>query len=242
MTTIRRAIPLTVLLAACGGGGTSAPDVGGKAPDAGSVADAGSLPEYALEIGATLTVAANAMAGSNVNVKDPTGDVVVKDLTPVVYSAKNTVGGSSSTAKVEFKRAGHTLTILADTWAASVAGASAQGSVQPEIHGICAKARGAKSFKVSWACDVTTFEAAGHSSAGVSVGSLCSKQRVKDEKGAVVQDADWAPKSSERTVAATDGQACWDENASVVVQATGGLSAGTASNVATVTLTVDPVY
>jgi len=241
MTTIRRAFPVTLLLLVACGGGTSAPDAGGTAPDAGP-ADAGSLPEYSLEIGATLTVAANAMAGSNVNVKDPAGEVVVKDLTPVVYSAKNTVGGSSSTAKVEFKRAGHTLTIQADTQAASVAGASSQGSVQPEIHGICAKARGAKSFKVSWSCDVTTFEATGHSSAGVSVGSLCSKQRVRDDKGTIVQDTDWAPKSSERTVAATDGQACWDENASVVVQATGGLSAGAASNVATVTLTVDPVY
>ena len=230
-------IAVAALFFACGGvdDGELVADAGAAAPDAGSL-----VPEYELEIEADLTWAATALIGNDQKA-DPAGALKVDDVTPAVYAAAHSSGGSSSSAKVDLQRAGHSLVIAIDTSATSANGLSAQGNGVVDVQGVCARARGAKAFRVAWTCD-GDLETSGSSGALIQVGSgtlKCSRSRIED---GVVDDQPWNPQSSEETVSATDGVACWSENGRVTVSSTGGTGNGAASVTASITLTVNPIY
>jgi len=241
MLTRSAALTLVALLAACGGPGTPAPgaDASVGTPDGGA-----EVPEYSLRVGAKLTRAASALVDQD-NEADPAGALTVEDAAPVTYSASRQEGGSSASATLEIQRAGHALTILADTAATSVSGVPASGTGKVGVTGVCAAARGAKAFKVTWACEGATFQTSGHGGALVEAASAgktkCSKYYLVDVDGTVIEE-DWNPQSSEVTVEAVDGEACWLEDTDVTVNSTGGTDGGSAAVKAKVTLTAEPVY
>lgn len=228
---------LCLLLVACG----KSTDPG---PDAGSAggADAAALPEYELKLSMDPTGAALAGVNSN-NAMDPASASKVTDLQPVTYTISKTLDGSTASARVEFQRSGHTMTALVNTSASSVATQPASGVGMFTLDGICASARGATGFKVTWACEGTR-TSTGHGSGSISLsapGNSGCLTSYLTEDGQVVDNA-WDQQGGSRTVSAVDGQSCWLENAQINVSGLGGTKGGTGSAQAKITLTVDPVY
>jgi hypothetical protein len=241
MLTRSAALTLVALLAACGGPGTPAPgaDASVGTPDGGA-----EVPEYSLRVGAKLT-RPPARWWTRTTRPTPRGRSPSRTQPRSRYSASRQEGGSSASATLEIQRAGHALTILADTAATSVSGVPASGTGKVGVTGVCAAARGAKAFKVTWACEVSTFQnqrARRRARRAASAGKTkCSKYYLVDVDGTVIEE-DWNPQSSEVTVEAVDGEACWLEDTDVTVNSTGGTDGGSAAVKAKVTLTAEPVY
>ena len=229
---------LAAVLSACGGG------AGPAGADAGSGADAGELPVYELKLGADLSTATTATAGTASEMV-PGQALVVDTLAPVTYNATETQGGATGTGQMSVTVNAHGFTLTANASGNSPGIVAANGSGGMTLKSYCVTARGAKSFTITWTCTGTvTSSGKGIAGIDVSEGAIPICYRLLDTANG--DDEPWKPDHYSYEVTAVDGHTCAGDVTDISVVAGGGEKGspdpGGATAQATITYSVDPVY